>query len=70
MSYKKFSECGKPIRCNLMGDLIVMNPLMMGLEFKNKYRIPYNGMRILPPALTNNIDYSNITKAYPQEKIQ
>jgi len=70
MSYKKFSDCGKTYQCNLMGDSRIMNPLMMGLEFRNKFRIPYNGMRVIPAVVTSDIDYSRVKNAYPQEKIQ
>jgi hypothetical protein len=53
-----------------MGDSRIMNPLMMGLEFRNKFRIPYNGMRVIPAVVTSDIDYSRVKNAYPQEKIQ
>ena len=70
MSYKKFSECGKPLQYNLMGESRIMNPLIVGLEFRNKFKIQNNEMRILPPVLTKNIDYSRLSSAYPQENKQ
>jgi len=71
-SYKKFSECGTFQGCNrlsLKGDSRIMNPLMMGLESPNPFKVKYNDMRVPPLVLTNDINYGKLNQAYPQKTI-
>lgn len=67
--YTKFENYGKFNRCTLRGDNRVMNPLMLGLETVNPFRIPNNGMRVLPPVKTAELDYGRLANAYPQAKV-
>lgn len=71
-NYKKFSECGVFNGCNRMlvkGDSRIMNPLMMGLEAKNPFKIPYNGMNVPPLVVDNTNVYNRLKSAYPQSYI-
>ena len=68
MSYKQFKDCGK-YNMKLIGDNFVFTPIMAGLEFPNRFQPKYNDMVVRPSVETTNVDFKQLNKAYPQEKI-
>jgi hypothetical protein len=68
MSYKQFKDCGK-YNMKLRGDNVVMTPIMAGLEFPNRFQPKNNDIVVRPSVETTNVDFKQLNKAYPQEKI-
>jgi hypothetical protein len=70
--YVKFENYNTSNGCrpfSVKGDSRVMNPMMLGMKSVDPYSIPNNGMRVLPPVKTSELNYDRLAYAYPQERI-